>query len=135
MNMKQAVLTYLVSTAVYLALDVLWLGLLAKDFFNRNLGHLMGSVNIKAAALVYILYTVGVMIFVIMPAFEKNSLLQAVYKGALFGFFVYMTYDFTNYAVIKGWPEIVVAVDIAWGVFVTAVVAAAGYLFSSWLFR
>ena len=131
--MKNILLTYLVSTAVYLLLDVLWLGFAAKGFFSRHLGHLMDGVNFKAAALVYILYTVGVMIFVIMPSIGKGSLLHAVIMGALFGFFVYMTYDVTNYAVIRGWPGIVVAVDIAWGVSVTAAVSAAGYLFGKWI--
>ena len=131
--MRNIILIYLVSTGVYLALDIFWLGFAAKEFFSRHLGYLMDGVNFKAAALVYILYTVGVMIFVIVPSIEKGSLLRAAGMGALFGFFVYMTYDFTNYAVIRGWPGVVVAADIAWGMFVTAAVSAAGYCFGKWI--
>lgn len=131
--MRNMMLTYLVSTAVYLFLDALWLGFAAKEFFSRHLGYMMDGVNLKAAALVYVLYPVGVLIFVTIPALHKGSLRRAAFMGALFGFFVYMTYDLTNYAVIRGWPGIVAAADIVWGMFVTAAVSSAGYCFGKWI--
>jgi len=41
--------------------------------------------------------------------------MHALIYGALFGFFTYMTYELTNYAVIRDWPLPIVFIDIAWG--------------------
>ena len=73
------------------------------------------------------LFIVGVFIFTIMPAVEKNSLTSAITLGALFGFFTYATYDLTNLATLKGWPLNIVFIDIIWGTVLTAIVSTAGF--------
>ena len=125
---------YLLSLIVFMAVDMLWLGVVAKDFYRNNLGHLLRpDVNWAAALIFYLLYVAGTLIFATMPALEKQSLLQAVLQGALFGFFAYATYDLTNLATLKDWPLNVVLVDILWGAVLTATVAAASFGIGKWI--
>ena len=125
---------YLLSLIVFLAVDMLWLGVVAKDFYRNNLGHLLrADVNWAAALIFYLLYVAGVLIFAAMPALERQSLRQAVLLGALFGFFAYATYDLTNLATLKDWPLNVVLVDILWGAVLTACVAAASFGIGRWI--
>ena len=81
-----------------------------------------------AAVLFYMIYVVGVVTFVISPALEKGSLGYALTRGALFGFVAYATYDLTNLATMKGFTTKVVVVDLAWGAFLTMVVAGVTYI-------
>lgn len=98
-------LVYLLTAGVFFALDMLWLGLVAKNFYQRHLGHLLSErVNWAAAIIFYLLFIVGIFIFCIVPAAEKGSLGRALLLGALFGFFTYATYDLTNLATLKQWP-------------------------------
>ena len=125
---------YLLSLIVFLAVDMLWLGVVAKNFYRNNLGHLLrADVNWAAALIFYLLYVAGVLIFAAMPALERQSLRQAVLLGALFGFFAYATYDLTNLATLKDWPLNVVLVDILWGAVLTACVAAASFGIGKWI--
>ena len=125
---------YLLSLIVFLAVDMLWLGVVAKDFYRNNLGHLLrADVNWAAALIFYLLYVAGVLIFAAMPALERQSLRQAVLLGALFGFFAYATSDLTNLATLKDWPLNVVLVDILWGAVLTACVAAASFGIGKWI--
>ncbi|MEN6448363.1 MAG: DUF2177 family protein [Syntrophaceae bacterium] len=125
---------YLMTIPIFFAIDMIWLGFLARGFYRENLGHLMRpDVNWFAAVVFYLLYIAGIMIFAIIPSLEKNSLRQAALLGGLFGFFAYATYDLTNLATMKGWPLNVVVVDIIWGVVLTASVASASFLIGRWL--
>lgn len=125
---------YLLTIPVFFGIDMIWLGFVARGFYRNNLGHLLRpDVNWTAAVIFYLLYILGILIFAVMPALEKNSLRQAVILGGLFGFFAYATYDLTNLATLKDWPVNVVLVDIAWGVVLTASVAAASFFIGRWL--
>ena len=112
----------------FLAIDLLWLGVIAKNFYKNQIGFMMKSTpNWPAALIFYALFLVGIMIFCVMPAVEKDSLNHALLYGAMFGFFTYMTYELTNYAVIKDWPLAIVPVDILWGVVLATAVSLVGY--------
>ena len=125
---------YLLTLPVFFGIDMLWIGIMAKDFYRNNLGHLLRpDINWAAALIFYLLYIVGILIFATLPALEKQSLRQAVVLGALFGFFAYTTYDLSNLATLKDWPVNVVFVDILWGMFVTASVAAASFFIGRWI--
>jgi len=125
---------YLLTIPVFFGIDMIWLGFVARGFYRKHLGHLLRpDVNWGAAVVFYLLYILGILIFATMPALEKNSLRQAVLLGGLFGFFAYATYDLTNLATLKDWPVVVVWVDIVWGVFLTAGVAAASFFIGRWL--
>jgi len=132
--MMKVIYLYLLTIPIFFAIDMIWLGFVAKGFYRNNLGHLLRpDVNWTAAIIFYLLYIIGILIFATMPALDKNSPRQAVLLGGLFGFFAYATYDLTNLATLKDWPVIVVWVDIVWGVFLTASVAAASFFIGRWL--
>ena len=132
--MMKLVYLYLLTLPVFFGIDMLWIGVLAKDFYRNNLGHLLRpDINWAAALIFYLLYIVGILIFATLPALEKQSLRQAVVLGALFGFFAYATYDLSNLATLKDWPINVVFVDILWGMFLTASVAAASFFIGRWI--
>jgi len=128
MSFSKILLSYLLTTLVFFAIDLVWLGLVAKNIYKKYLGSLMSdTVNWSAALIFYLLFIVGIFIFVINPAIEKQSATRALVLGAIFGLITYATYDLTNYATLKGFPINVVIIDLAWGTFVTAVVSLVGF--------
>lgn len=134
MTPYKLILSYFLTSLVFFAVDMLWLGLLAKDFYRKHLGGFLSDrVNWTAAIIFYLIFIVGIFVFVILPAVEKNSLLKAIGLGAFFGFITYATYDLTNLATLKNWPLTIVIVDMAWGAVLTAIVSAAGYGIVKWL--
>jgi uncharacterized membrane protein len=113
-----------IALLIFLALDSVWLGVIASGFYQRELGHLLGAgVNWTAAVLFYAVFVAGVVFFVIGPALESRSALRALSHGALFGLVAYATYDLTNHATMRDWPLIVTVVDLGWGTVLTAAVA------------
>ena len=105
-----------------IAIDLVWLLGIAKNLYRDQMGDIMASEPKLIAGLAfYLLYALGVCIFVIVPALSKQSWIYALQYGALFGLFCYMTYDLTNLAVIRNFPTQLALIDIAWGSFVTAV--------------
>lgn len=127
MTILQFVCIYLLTVPVFFLIDMLWLGVVAKRFYRERLASLLGPVNWPAAIVFYLIYIVGILIFAVVPALGAESLSEAVTYGALFGFFAYATYDFTNLATLKNWPVVVVVVDVVWGAVLTGSVAAASY--------
>ena len=124
----KAALTYLTMLVVFVAIDIVWLGVVAKDYYRSSIGHLMGDgFNIPAAIAFYLIYIAGVMMFAVLPAAQSGEWTRAAFLGAAFGFFAYATYDLTNLATLKNWPLGVSLADMAWGSFSTALAAAAGY--------
>lgn len=107
---------YLVALFIFLVIDLLWLGLIAKNLYSKQLGHLMSdNVNWIAAIIFYLLFIVGLVFFVIMPAIEKGSWSYALLAGFLFGLISYATYDLTNLATLKDWPISITLIDLMWG--------------------
>ena len=125
---------YALTVPVFFAIDMVWLGLVAKGFYQKKLGFILSpSINWVAAVTFYLLFIVGILIFAVRPAVNSNSWVQAIVFGALFGFFTYATYDLSNLATIKDWPLVVVVVDIVWGVCLCTLTALFSYLISRWL--
>jgi len=124
--------TYGAIAIVMLAVDIVWLGFIAKSFYRDSIGHLMADPpNLVAGGVFYLLYPVGVLLFAVVPAPWSGSLellpwSRVVLTGALFGLFCYATYDLTNLATLRDWPLRLTLVDVAWGTALTAVAAAAG---------
>ena len=119
---------YAIALPVFFAIDMVWLGLVAKKFYRDQIGFLMkGDVNWTAAIVFYLLFIAGLVVFVITPAIEKNSWLHALLFGALFGVIAYATYDLTNLATLKDWPLLVTVVDLTWGAVLAASVSTATY--------
>ena len=115
---------YLVSLFVFFAIDLLWLGIIAKNLYAQQIGFLMtDKIRWGAALIFYALYLFGLVFFAIMPAFEQGNWSVALANGALFGLICYATYDLTNLATLKGWPVKIVIYDLIWGTFISAVVS------------
>lgn len=122
------ILIYLTSTLIFFAIDMTWLGIVAKNFYRKHLGYLLSDTVVWPVAIsFYLLFLIGLLIFAILPAIESRSILHALLYGALFGFFTYATYDLTNWSTIRDWPAIVSLVDILWGVILSGVVATLTY--------
>ena len=119
---------YFIALPIFLALDMIWLGLVAKNFYSNQIGFLMKSnINWTAAIIFYLLFIVGLVLFVITPAIEKGSWFYALIFGALFGLITYATYDLTNLATIKNWPIILTIVDLIWGTVLAASVSVISF--------
>lgn len=119
---------YAIALPVFFAIDILWIGFVAKGFYAKQIGHLLKpDVNWTAAVVFYLLFIVGLVVFVIAPAVEKGSWMHALLFGALFGLVCYATYDLTNLAVAKDWPLLVTVVDLAWGGVLAASVSTVTY--------
>jgi uncharacterized membrane protein len=111
-----------------IAIDLIWLLGVAKNVYRDQMGDLMATEpKLLAGLAFYLLYALGVCIFVIVPALSKQSWMHALLYGALFGFFCYMTYDLTNLAVVRNFPTQLAFIDMAWGSFVTALCASFAY--------
>jgi uncharacterized membrane protein len=127
--MSRILIAYLATLTAFCILDFLWLGFVARSFYQTQVGSLLlASPKWGVAVLFYALYVGGVVIFAVLPALEAGSWLRALLLGGLFGFFCYATYDLTNLATLKGWTWPMAAVDILWGIVVTALCAAAGHV-------
>jgi uncharacterized membrane protein len=134
MSLLYYVKLYVLTVPVFFAIDILWLGYVAKGFYRKNLAFILSpDVNWPAAISFYLLYIVGIILFAVAPAVERGSLWKAIVWGGFYGFFTYATYDLTNMALIKGWPMKIVIVDICWGVVLCAVVAASSFGIARWL--
>jgi uncharacterized membrane protein len=134
MNVKTILASYLLTFLAFLAIDLLWLGVVAKNMYQKYLsGFLSEQVNWTAAIIFYLLFVAGILIFAVFPGFNKQSLQHTLLMGALFGFFTYATYDLTNLATLKGWPMPLVFIDIAWGTVLSASVAFCGYQIVKWM--
>lgn len=121
---------FITSLGVMTVLDAAWLGLVAPAFYKKHIGFIMADKpNWFAAVLFYLIFILGVTIFVVYPGWKNvDSLVKIGMMGALFGLVTYATYDLTNQATLKNWPPIVTAVDMLWGTFITASVSVVAVL-------
>jgi len=134
MNITRIIISYLLTFVVFLMVDLLWLGVIAKYIYQKYLGNfLTDNVNWAAAFIFYLIFVVGISIFAVYPAINRGSVYHAILMGALFGFFTYATYDLTNLATLKGWPLPIVFIDMAWGSILSAIVSLAGFYIVRWI--
>ena len=121
---------YGITAVVFFMIDLFWLGIVAKGFYARHLGHLLREqVNWSAAILFYLVYIAGIQVFAVGPALRSGSGIgHALLLGGMLGFFAYCTFDLTCMALFKDWPLVVTIVDIAWGTLLTAATAATALL-------
>lgn len=119
---------YLAALVAFLIADAIWIGVIAREFYQNQLGELLRDPpNLAAAGVFYLAYIAGVLYLVVRPALASGSLKSAALNGAILGLIAFGTYDMTNLATLEGWPVAVVVVDMIWGAVVTALVASAGY--------
>ena len=115
---------YAAGLVAFLAIDAVWLGIVARGFYRDQLGGLLANQpNFAIAALFYLFYAAAIVILAVSPALKSGSAMQAVMLGAVLGLAAYGTYDITNMATLKGWPVLMSIVDMAWGTVLTGTVA------------
>lgn len=123
---------YAIALPVFFAIDMLWLGIISKNFYRAQIGSLMKTdVNWVAAIIFYLIFIAGLVVFVISPAVEKGLWTHALLFGALFGLVCYATYDLTNLAIAKDWPLLVTIVDLIWGAALASLVSIITYFIST----
>ena len=125
---------YLATLVAFFAIDMLWLGLIARSFYQKHLGFLLAAhPNWTAAMIFYLLFIFGILVFVVVPGLKADSLKSTLLHAALFGLITYATYDLTNHATVKDWPVIVTVVDLIWGTVLSLAVSFASFQAGKWL--
>ncbi len=126
---------YGIAFVVFFVVDLIWLGLVAKDLYNKEIGSLLKpDVNWAAAIIFYLLFILGLVIFVINPSVEAGSLSKAMMLGAFFGLVTYATYDLTNLATMRDFTLKITLIDLTWGTFLGFITSTLTYLINDWLF-
>ncbi|UCH09626.1 MAG: DUF2177 family protein [Fidelibacterota bacterium] len=125
---------YTATLVAFFAIDMVWLGLVARTFYRKYLGFLLASSpNWIAAVIFYLLFILGILVFVVLPGLKDDSLSTTLLRAALFGLVTYATYDLTNLATVRDWPLLVTVVDLIWGTVLSMAVGWAGVLAGRWL--
>jgi uncharacterized membrane protein len=122
---KMIVVAFAVTAVVFLILDAIWLGLISRNLYQREIGALLlAKPNFGAAVVFYVIYIAGLVYFCVVPGVVEQSALRGLLNGAVFGIVAYATYDLTNLATLKGWSTTLVFVDVAWGAVASAAASA-----------
>ena len=125
--MLQALYLYLVTSGMFLALDIIGINTLVRPVFERHVGHLLAvPLRLGPAALFYLAYVVGVLWFISVPALKSDAPIQALIGGMALGLMCYGTYEMTNYATLSDWSWRQVIIDSLWGMVLTGVSAWTG---------
>ncbi len=131
MSFSQKFLIYFVTLAVFGGLNLLWVWAVSKRLYRANAeGLLRAKFNVIPAAVFYLLYAVGLMVFVIVPAFNIISLGHAMGMGVLFGLFTFGTYALVNLAVLRDWSLLIVLVDLIGGMLISGIACTVAYYLS-----
>jgi len=125
---------YISTLIVFFAIDLLWIGIVARTFYRKHIGFLLApSPNWIAAIIFYLLFILGLLFFVVVPGLKENSFKTTFIRAALFGLITYSTYDLTNLATVKDWPLLVTAVDMIWGTVLSLAVSLVSFMIGKWL--
>jgi uncharacterized membrane protein len=123
---------YIVTLVVFVVIDLIWLGYIAKGFYRAQLGSLMAEpMNLPAAVVFYLIYAGGLVFFAVQPGLIQGGWQRGLMLGAILGFVAYATYDLSNLATLRGWPLPLTVVDIVWGSALSAMTAAIAIIISS----
>ncbi len=119
---------FFITLPIFLAIDMVWLVIIAKNFYAKQIGYLMAkNPNLLAASIFYLIFVAGLVVFVIAPALDKKLWSQALMAGIFFGLVTYATYDLTNLATVRDWPLVITIVDLIWGMVLSAIVSVTAY--------
>ena len=119
---------YFIALVIFLGLDLVWLGAVAKNLYSERIGFLMADeVKWGSALLFYCIYIAGLVFFALSPALREGNWISALLYGGFFGLVCYAAYDLTNLATLKGWPATLAIYDMLWGTFVSAITCIATF--------
>ncbi|MFZ6734143.1 DUF2177 family protein [Undibacterium sp. Ji42W] len=111
-----------------LALDAAWLTMVMGPLYKSHLGDMMlAQPKIAPAAVFYLLYAMGVVVFAVTPALGQQSWTCALMLSGLLGLIAYATYDLTNLSTLKGWSLTLSLIDIGWGTLMTSIGGTVAY--------
>ena len=132
MKTSKYIKIYISTLIALLAIDSVWLALVSPKIYKHYLGYIMASnFNLLPAALFYLLYPLGVVVFVITPALQKRTKMQTIaMRSALLGLLCYATFDLSNQSILPNWPTAITIIDMSWGMMLTSAVAIISYSFS-----
>jgi len=121
--MVQYLKVYGVALSAFLVVDLIWIGVIARTFYQDQLGFILASSpNWTAAIIFYLMFVAGLLFFAVIPGLKETGLKDSLFRAALIGILTYGTYDLTNLALIEGWPVLVTVVDIIWGMILSMIV-------------
>ena len=124
---------YLIALVIFVIFDAIWLGIISRNLYSKYLGYIMTETpNWIAAIIFYLLFIVGIIVFVVFPGMEEKKLWVSFGKAALFGLVTYATYDLTNLATIKSWPIQITIIDLIWGTFLSSIVGVTTIILGKW---
>lgn len=130
--MLKYVYLYLIVFGIFLIIDLIWLNLIAKNLYQKEIGSLLlKNPNLIPALIFYLLFIVALLILVLIPGINSYTLTKTLLLGAVFGFITYATYDLTNLATLDGWSIKMTIIDLIWGTSVTTLITFLGYIIGS----
>jgi len=134
MSFGRLLALYGICTAVFFALDLVWLSVATSRIYRPRLGSLLADKpKMGVAAAFYLAYVVGIVALAVVPGLREGVVVGSLWRGALFGFLAYATYDLTNLSTIRDWPWQVSVIDMVWGTALNSAVAVAGFYAGTWL--
>lgn len=132
--MKTYAVSYVTTLIVFVCIDFIWLSVMAGVLYKPAMGDMLASqFRLSPAIIFYLIYAAGLVFLAVRPGLEAGSPWTACLYGAIVGFMAYATYDLTSHAVLKNWTVMLTVADLAWGTFLSAVAATAGYSISRYL--
>jgi uncharacterized membrane protein len=123
MNKARSALSLAAIAGTMVALDLVWVGVIAKPVYDA-----LGSLKrdkpyLPAAGLFYAMYATATFLYSVRPAPTVGA---AAKRAAGLGLVAYATFELSGAAVIRDWPPWMVPVDSAWGMAISAAGAAVG---------
>lgn len=124
---------YLASGVAFAAIDAVWLTTMTSRLYKPVLGSMLAAKpDMGAAVAFYLIMIAGIVFFAVEPALRGGGWGRALLNGAALGLVAYATYDLTNQATLSAWSMRLTLIDLAWGTFLTATAATAGYFAARW---
>jgi uncharacterized membrane protein len=132
-SIGSAIGQYLITGALFSILDVLWLGLLAKEFYRRTFADPLTEKASTAATVFYYAVLIGFLVyFVTGPSIEDDRFWAAVTGGAAFGLVAFAGLSVVIVMARENHPRKVIPFDIAWGTIASAVSCGGTYAVWQW---
>ncbi|NVK54173.1 MAG: DUF2177 family protein [Alteromonadaceae bacterium] len=134
--MQQNIIRFSLSIAVSMLailvcfgiLDALWLGWIARDWYQAEMNDLLRAHFIMWPWLVFYVTYGGVVFVLAVVANRDKPIYYAAIDGALLGLASYGAYNLTNYSIIEGFTLFIMMIDWIWGTCLTAASASCGWL-------